>query len=490
MNSSKIVYIKDEKYFLFDGKTLTPTEAKSAKKYFTALCVDPSALYLYSQKLPSTLSDEQVSIKMDIGMYEEGGADEEKEYTTCFIRNQLAAEDNDIVDMFGITDDQAASLYGDIAKETNAIDLISPSVMAYHSVYDNEDLGYTDIFLYFGHEEAYGAIYSNGKYITHRNLENLARISALCGWELDTLKATLKNRGLNEIAYDENEIPALSIAKASIVRSIKKIIHTLNHKKGLFSIKDPNRVFIDFEGDGILGLELIFSNFDVDLDNIKPIKIKSNTDPLLHHDLVIANYLLGVANKKFEDINLSPFKREKPIYKKPAGHLFLAIACSMLLVFCAYYILSLIINSKNEELAGIQAQIDKTKKSSMQIVEKVKALRKTKDELNKEYISLEDKSKSLNKSKQAVPFIYSTIDQRQKMVDDALMGLSKNQLGAQRLEQNGSERMKIHIVADLSKQEKIANFMDFMYERGYQNTFTDKIDGNNTFFKSIVEIVR
>lgn len=490
MNSSKIVYIKNEEFFLFDGKTLTPTEAKSAKKHFTALGIDPSALYLYTQKLPSSLDDHQVGIKMDISMYEDGGADEEKEYTTCFIRSPLPMEDNDIVDMFGITDDQADSLYGDIAQKTGAIDLITPSVMAYHSLYDTEDNEYTDIYLYFGHEEAYGAIYSNGKYITHRNLENLARISALCGWELDTLKASLKARGLNEIAYDENEISSLSIIKASIVRSIEKIIHTFNHKKGLFKLKDADRIFIDFEGDGILGLELIFSDYEINIDTVKPVRFKNNNDPLLNHDLIVAKYLFDVANKKHESINISPFKREKPLYKQPAGHLLMIALGAMLMVLVAYYVLSAMVDSKNDEIASIQAQINRTKKSSKKIIEKVKTLRKEKEELSKKYITLEDKSKSLSKSKQAVPFVYSTILQRQQMMDDALMGLSKNSLGATRLEQNGSKMMKIYVIATPNRQEKIANFMDFMSERGYQKTFTNQIDNNDSYFKSIVEIVR
>lgn len=490
MNKSKIVYIKGEKYFLYDGKTLTSTEAKSAKRYFTALGIDPSALYLYTQKLPSSLNDEQVSIKMDINMYEEGGADEEKEYTTSFIRTPLPAEDNDLVDLFGLTDEQANMLYGDMADKTGAIDLITPSVMAYQCLHEPENEDFTDIYLYFGDEEAYGAIYSNGEYVTHRNLENLARVSALCGWDLDVLKAALKARGLNEIAYEESEIQTLSIAKASIIRSIEKIIHTLNHKKGLFKLKGKNRIFIDFEGDTILGLELIFASYDIEVDAIKPIKINNNKEPLLNHDLIVADYLLGVANNRYKNINLSPFEREKPLHKRPSGHLLMLICACILALFGINYAYNSTIESKDNEINHTQNELEKARKTTQKIAQKVKSLRKEKKELEKEYALLDNKNRSLTKSKQAVPYIYSSILQRQQMMDDTLMGLSKNGLGATRIEQNSSKAMKIYVIASPDKQEKIANFMDYMSERGYQKSFTNKIDNNESYFKSVVEIIR
>lgn len=490
MNDSKIVYVKGEDFFLYDGKTLTSCDPSKTKKHPIALLVPPTALYMYSQKLPSTLSDEQIGIKMDIGMYEDGGAEEEHEYTTGFIRNKLPDEDSDLVDLFGITDKQANALYGKIAEQSGSIDYISPSILMYKCLYNLDTPELTDIYLYIGEEEAFGVIFLNGNYIAHRSMESLARISAQSGMDIETLKAALKTKGVNEEAYDENQAHSFSMIKSSFLRNIERIIHTLNHKRGLFKFENIDRVFIDFEGSAIPGLESVFETYGAEVSVINPVRYPNNKDPLLHHDLLAAKYLYGVAQGKYPLVNLTSFKRDLPVYKQPAGH-FLAVAlATVVAVVLANYAIEWMIDDKNEQISVINTKIKNLQNSTKKNIKTIKSLKEQQEELDKQYQILKDDDTGLSKAKKAAPAIQAFALQRQEMMDDALIGLNKNSLGVLGIDQNGSDMIKLHIVTTPSKQPNIANFMDFMAKRGYKRSFTNKIKKNKNLYESTVEIVR
>lgn len=490
MNNSKIVYVKGEDFFLFDGSSLQKTNPSQAKKYPTALLVPPTALFMYSQKVPSSMDDEQVGIKMDIGMYEDGGAEEEHEYTTGIIRNKLPDEDSDLVDLFGITDKQAKAQYGRIVEQTKTIDYLSPSVAMYKCFYNLDSPELTDMYIYLGEEEAFGVIYLNGNYIAHRNIDTLSRISAQCGWDIDTLKAALKTRGLNDEAYDEAQKHALGIVQASFTRNIERIVHTLNHKQGLFKFEGIDRVFLDFEGGAIPGLESVFANYEVPINVINAVRYPNNKNPLLHHDLLAARYLLGVAQGKYPPINLSPFERDLPIYKQPAGH-FLGVAlATLLVVFGINFAIGWMIDNKNDDINAVKAKITKLQNSTKQNVKIIKSLEEQQKELDKQYKLLEEEDKSLAKAKKAAPMIQAFALKRQEMMDDSLIGLSKNTLGVLAIDQNGSEMIRLHIVTTPSKQPNIANFMDFMAKRGYKRSFTNNINKKDNLYESTVEIIR
>lgn len=490
MNNSKIVYVKGEDFFLFDGSSLQKTNPSQAKKYPVALLVPPTALYMYSQKLPSSLDDEQVSIKMDIGMYEDGGAEEEYEYTTSFIRNKLPNEDNDLVDLFGITDEQANAQYGRIIEQTKIVDYISPSVTMYKCLYTLDSPELTDMYIYLGEEEAFGTIFLNGNYIAHRNIETLSRISAQCGWDLETLKAALKTRGLNDEAYDEAQAHSLSVVQASFSRNIERIVHTLNHKQGLFRFERVDRIFIDFEGSSIPGLESVFENYDVPVKVINTIRYPNNKNPLLHHDLLAAKYLLDVIKGKYPVVNLSPFKRDLPIYKQPAGYLLAVALATLLVIFGINYAIGWMIDSKNEDISAIQTKIQKIQNSTKENIKTIKSLQEQQEELKRQYKLLEEEDKSLAKAKKAAPMIQAFALKRQEMMDDSLIGLSKNALGVLAIDQNGSDMIRLHIVTTPSKQPNIANFMDFMAKRGYNRSFTNNINKKDNLYESTVEIIR
>lgn len=491
MDRSKIVYITpDEKSYLYDGKTLQACELENSKKYFTALLVPPSALFMYSQKVSPMLSDEELSIKLDIAIYDEGGADENDIYNTAFVRHKLPS-DEEIADVFGLTDKQTTAMYGKVAEKAHTIDFMSPAILMYESLYENSTPNpLTDIYIYVGDNESFVSIYHGGKYIAHRSMDSLDRMCKQTVLDVESLKGMLKTKGLNEDEYEEQEALSINTIKNSFARSIERVVNTINHKQGIFGLKGVDRVFIDFEGEVIAGLDELFENFGLEISDIKPIIAKHVKDPKLYHDLIAAKYAYGVANKKHNNVNLSPYEREKPFYETHVGHLSAVIAACMLFSLIVIYIGQVLISSKQDDIYNVQRETERVTISSKKTLNVIQRLKNEYQKLHNRYLYLENEDILMHKAQSAVPSISSEAFQRQIFVNDALAGLDMNSLALKALEQIKSNKLKLYIVTTPTKEKDIARFIDFMYQRGYEKSFTNNIKKDEGYYESIVEVER
>lgn len=491
MDSSKIIYVKNERYSLFDGQKFAEAKPAEAKKYPVALLVPSSALYMYSSKLPTSLDDEQTELQMDIAMHEEGGADDDKDYSIALLKHTLPGEDSsNLVDLFGVTYDQADALYGNIVKQTKAIDIMVPAFLIYQALYKEEEATSTDLYIFFDDEEAYGVLFQNGKYIAHRIMDNLASLSAKTRMDLDTIKALLKTKGVQEENYTPEELDVLTTVQDYLTKGVERVVHTINHKRGLFNLDKVDKVFLDFDGAVIPGLEGIFDAFGIGISSILPLKAPSNEDPSLHHDIVAAIYLLKVAKGEIKGINLTPFERELPLYRQPAGYFLGILFIGLLFVGIGWFVLQMLIDKEQEKIntldtkiAQATSKVSKATQMETKLVGDLKTLETKEKQLNEE-------DEKLDQTTGAISLFESSSIKRSQMVDNALMGLSQNNLGVIQMDQNGSRKLYLHIITTPNKQSNIANFMDFMSKRGYQRSFTKQIIRKDGLYESIVEIVR
>lgn len=491
MDSSKILYIKNEQYFLFDGKNFVEAKPSYAKKYPVALLVPPSALYVYSAKQPSSLDEEQLELQMDIAMHEDGGADDTQDYSFATIRHTLRSEeDSDLVDLFGITNDQANALYGKIAKSTKAIDIMSPAFLIYETLYQGSEVTSTDLFVYFDDEEVYATLFQNGRYVAHRNMDSLASLSTKTKIDLDTLKALLKTKGVKEDNYPPEELDTITSIQDYFTKGVERIVHTINHKRGLFGLEGVDRIYVDFEGEVVPGLESIFQAFGIEVDAILPLKAQNNEDPSSHHDIIAASYLLDVAKGRFKSVNITTFERELPLYRQPVGYFLGFLFFAFFLVGIGWYILQTLIDKEQEEINSLNNQIAQATSMVEKATAKEKELNTNLMTLKAQKQTLQEEDAKLAQTNSAISLFENSSIKRSQMVDNALMGLSKNNLGIIRMDQNGSRKLFLHIVTTPNKQANIANFMEFMSQRGYQRSFTKQILRRDGLYESVVEIVR
>ncbi len=489
MDYSKILYIKGEDCFLHDGKELSESSFSKAKNYPVALLVPPSALFMHTQKMPANIDEEQKEGDMEISMYKDGGANENEDYTTALITHKLPEGGDELVELFGLPYTLSDKLYSNITSKTKAIDLMAPSFLIYEALYDQK-IKSTDLYIYLADEEAYGALYVDGEFKAYRSIDSLSALSLKCGWELDILKAALKTRGINESSYNKQDITALNAIQETLSKNIEKIIHTINHKRGLFGINEIDRIYIDFEGSNIDGLEKIFQAYEIEINTISPVKLNDSNNPLLWHDNIGAMYLQGVMNGKHRKINLSKFNRQLPLYKTHVGHLLISLGLALIVAIFYGLFLRYELTNEEEKLNSIKKE---TKKLSSNIKNAKAIFKKLKKEENATRVELEilyKKRVSLYEIDKVSPFIKKDSIKRQQMIDTCLQGLKQNALHITSLEQNGSKHLFINVATNRNKQQNIAEFMRFMAQKGYSQSHTKQITENNGTYESLVEVAR
>ncbi|MCJ7766527.1 MAG: hypothetical protein MUP09_11375, partial [Thiovulaceae bacterium] len=92
MNSAPIVYLENNKAWLFDGHTFTPCDLSEVKKYPAGTTLPLSSLQVANYKFPSSLSENELLIRTELKFYEEGGLSAEKEYEISSVKQQLEFE--------------------------------------------------------------------------------------------------------------------------------------------------------------------------------------------------------------------------------------------------------------------------------------------------------------------------------------------------------------------------------------------------------------
>lgn len=490
MDQSTVIYLEDNTCWQYDGKTLSKTQPSAIKKIPSGAYVPVHALYMYSTKLPSNMPQDQREIQMDISMHEEGGANIEEAYTTAILSHSLPHSEEDLVDIFGIEESSANHIYGPLLKKTGVIDYILPPFLMYAVMYEEQvSIGGTELFLYLGDEEAYGVIYQKGEYVSHRVVDHLAHIALKCGIEVEELKELLKTKGLNEANYLPEQMGIFTTLQEILAKSIERIVHTLNHKRGLFGLDELGRIVLDFEGASIDGLDGLFYAFGIEGIPIEALSFKG-INPEQSHQIVGAKYLLGVVQGRYEATNISPFLRKPPFWKQPVGLMTMSAIGAFLFggIYLGYLAQENIHLEK--QVSALSSQIESVDKAYK---EQLKQKVTLEEQVLQAKSDLENASKfvfALEQSEDAIRFFKSAKNERQKAMDEALKLMQKHKIAVRSIEQNSTKSLGLHVRIPAQNRAKIASFIEGMAKIGYNQSKTERIFQNDTWHESIVEVVR
>ena len=491
MSTKPIVYLEKNEAWLFDGEVFTPCEFSAVKKYQCGTTIPLSELQIGSFKFSSSLGETELQIQTEIKMHEEGGLNANLDYEVASFNHVLEFENSTLVEAFASSHEELHESCDAIIKNTKVLDWVVPSFITYSSYYvRNEVEAKTDLFYYLGKEESYAVLFHKGKYVAHRRTLCIEEISIEVGIDDLRCRSLLSMNGLVEANYSEQDKPFFEQLQLVFSKQIEKIIHAVNHQRGLFGIEGIDHVYVDFDGHSLEGLENIFAAYGMDNVPIESILCKTS-QRIETHRLTEAMYIYLCANDLIENpLNLSPFERQEIWYKRHSGQLIGISAAALLvaLIYPAYfYTQGLLLDQKIQVLEASITQMEvETKRlgitlSSLQ--EKVKLSEKkikTADAKNAVYsLTLESLPVLMNKG-----YI------RQKMMYDALDILQKYKLSTLSLDQNGTKSMNIHVISDYNSRESIAKFMKRWMQTGYKEARTKKIYLDENIYESKIEVLR
>lgn len=461
----------------------TPRELKSLP---SGAIIPLSLLAIHTLKLSDSLSDEELRLQVEIRMYEEGNLNSDEEYTIDFIRHHINNDSDALVEVFALSLSKARDYFTEMLTKTGAIDIITPGFMVYESLYDTLPKG-NDLFIYWGEEESYGVIYQEGRYIAHRAIETLTSIAVETGLDLAKLKQYLHTKGLIEENYLPEELNKFILLQERVAKNIERLVHTINHKRGLFGLTGIDHVYLDFEGESIPGLETAFSAYGIADTKIIPLTLP-NVTPVQFHETLCASYLLQVQSP----LNLSPFARKAPWYHRESGK-FLAFGGGALLLvliisLCAAWMISSE-ETRKEELTSKLETLHQETASLSGILKKNNVLLAEQQSKNK---AMQEEITLYHAAEETATLIDDMHSKRQQFLLDTTAELGRYRLGAMLMEQNSSKQMSLLIVADYRKRDDIAKLMSGLYALGYQDVQTHeiKLDNNNTTYNSLVKVTR
>ncbi|MDD2949674.1 MAG: hypothetical protein PHU29_02690 [Sulfuricurvum sp.] len=487
MENQKILFIEHDRIRTYHDGVLSEGSSRELKELPSGSIIPLTLLNTHTLKLSDRLSDNELRIQVEIRMFEEGNLNSDEEYTIDFIRHTIAADDSILVEVFALSHTKAHEYFADSLSKCGAIDQIIPGFIVYHSLYPQLNAK-NDLFIYWGDEEAYAAIYQEGRYIAHRSIETLASIAVETGLDLPKLKSFLHTKGLIEENYAPDELNKYILLQDRIAKNIERIVHTINHKRGLFGLSGIDNGYLDFEGASIPGLESIFNAYGVSDIRVSALT-REGSAPADIHDALCGDYFLST---KENALNLSPYPRKAPWYYRESGKFLGLVGGALLIVLISSLCVGWMSSNEEDRQNELSAQLETLKHETTELSSTLKQNNARLQEQQNKSKTLQEEIALYHGAEETAALIHDMHAARQQFLFDTTAELGRYRLGTLLMEQNGSKEMSLLVVSDYRKRDDIAKLMSGLYARGYQNVETHeiKLDTNTTTYSSLVKVTR
>ena len=492
MKIDEICFIVDkETLLLFNGTKFLPVPAKYSKHHYIASSLCISKIRSHGFKLPKNTSQDKIDIQSEMKMFDEAGLDAELDYSIASSVIELDDENDNYIETYAIEESKLDEEYDDIVKRTNHIDLIFPSYLSYSALYAFELLEKkNDIFIHFNENEAYAVIFKNGSYISTTKINSLEKIAQNTNVKIEDIRDMLANKGVQEDLYTPEEFIQMGNIQEELSKVVERISHSIGHKRGIFGLEHVDRIYLDFDGLDIPGFLELFSQYGYENAKKSNFDFFEEVESTQKHNALKALYALGYAQEKYTAPNLTIFPRKPNFLTTHAGQ-FSAILASSLLIsvaFLSYESFSLQnLQEKNSQLTSDVSVMDtktqKTQKSLLKVRKERKELKTKKTDAQsrlKSYVTLVDTLEDFE----------SKTLQRQHMIKDIDMAMKKYSLSSKKFNYMDNDKVVIQIITKYDKRDTIAKFIKTLISKGYSHVQTSKVEKNESYYESFVEVQR
>jgi hypothetical protein len=304
---------------------------------------------------------------------------------------------------------------------------------------------------------------------------------------LPKLKSFLSQRGLIEESYPPEEFAKFALIQDRLARNVERLVHAINHKRGLFGLTGIDHIYLDFEGNTIPGLESVFDAYGMHDLAITALKNPQNP-PAELHNLLCAHHLLQQIGHK--SLNLSAFERKAQWYKRESGKFLAIFGIALLVALSIPLTLSWMIAQENqlkEEQTTTLAQMQKETATLLVSLNEQKTLLA---QQQAQAQTLQEEIGLIQGAQETANLIGEMHLKRQQFLIDTTTELGRYGLGTLMLEQNGSKEMTLHVISQYQKRDDIAKLMSGLYTKGYQNAQTHEITLDNKMYNAVVKVTR
>ena len=465
--------------FSYDGKHFENLNKK--ENLYTVSRALYEDIVVYSFKISTMQSDDDLSSLVEIKMYEEAGLDVNKTYKITYLVKKLDFDEMCLVEAFAIDLDQLDETFKECIKKVKYIDFLALPFFAYTTFYTNKILiSKNDIFVYMGDDEAFLSFYKDGSYISTKSVISLNDIvqklnAADININLEKLSDILQNKGLKQELYEQNESSIFLELEKIFSEVLTKINNVALHNRSVFGFDNIDRIFFSTKNGRIKGLREFIFNFgltDIEIRDFNLFKEKQESDFL---DKVVCSYGLDKYNKNSNKQNITIFKRPPSFLTTQLGKVTLFLIGFVLILFGVYLYfqqeLNNLENQKNILDAKYQSIQKRAKIYKKEIRKKTQEIKKIKKDIEKQNIVFKNIKVSIDKLDKMKGSGSNYTDFLAKVN----LLLQKYQLKARSIEQTGYKKINIEVISGYNNRDKIAKFLKSLINEGFVNVVTHEI---------------
>ena len=490
-----IVYIDPFSEIILKTDKNSFESVSNIKKYFIGSRVGYEDIITYSFKVHKSISKEDLDIQVELKMYEDAGLKTDRKYKIDYIKKELDYEESYIIEVFAFELEKIKDSLSYLFSKTNRLDFLALPNLIFETFYANKILSpQKDIFVYFGEKESFLSIYKEGIYLSSATLSSLEEIAKEIQTKISehltvqTLRKLLKEKGLDETKYDENQKELYGAVYSIFSDIFFKINNIAMHNRSIFGFDTIERVFLSTLDGRIAGLREFIKTIgfdEVELGDFNLFKQKSDKNFLEH---IAASYIFYKKNSKDNSHNLTFIKKRKPFYKTKAGSFILFF------IFCLFafglYPTYLFFQNKNlsKKRDILQSKYEvlqnKTRSIKQKIVKSKLAIKSINKAINDQKVKLSNLDKSIDE----LVKLTSTEKKSYKTILLLDKYLKKYDLSLDNFEQKGNKSIVLNIIAKYNKRNAIAKFMKDLIEKGFVEVSTKEIKLDDNYYISKIEI--
>ena len=331
-------------------------------------------------------------------------------------------------------------------------------------------------------------VFKNGQYISTRTISTLDEIARKVNIDVSQIREVLSKKGIKDTLYNDDEFIQMSDIQEEFSKIAERIAHFIGHKRGVFKLDRIDKIFLDFEGLDIPGFLELFDNFGYEEASKEILDIFKDVEVGMKHFALNAQYAIGVAQEKITPVNLTVYERKPSFLKTKVGEF--SIILSMAFILSAIYPLYalFILQDLNKTQTQLKNDVSAMKKTTKSLYKQLKQQRVSRDSLKIKSDEKIANIKSLGNMVEALVMFDKDVIKRQKIMKDINQVMKKYSLSSKNLKLENSNLVTVQVIAKFDKRDNIAKFIKDLISDGYSSVATSKIQKNETYYESFVEI--
>jgi len=494
MHKDTIFYISltDGSVVRYYGKEFIESQIRNPKKLFIGSRVLYQDLITHTIKISKGEIKNNLSMLVEMKMYEEVGLSFEKEYKIGYVVKDVDMEDGYIIDAYALEIEKLKKDFEPYLKKAGHIDFIALPFLAYEALYEKGVLKKAnDIFINISKKESFAVFYKEGKYVSSKSLPTLKNIcdeiKKYSRYDLseDELSDIFLKKGLRKENYTNEEYDLLAALESVISNIFTKISNIAIHNRNVYGVEKIDRIFFgveDFKVDGLGEYLNLFEDRDISFYPHSFFKTSKRYNQL---DLISTIYIYNKAKSEDDSDNITIFKKKSSTqFNRLVG-----FAAALLLLFSIFpaYKGYLIHNYKKEYDALNEKYMNMQSDASI-LREKLKKLQSKIDYLKKDIQSKEKKIVEIGFIMKEIKKLSPGNEKYTKMLMDINRLLAKYDLEVEEIREKSPKEISLKIVSKKENRDSIAKFMKSVSQNS--RVETKEIKKEKDVYTSLIEIAR